>query len=240
MNYFSKCKIILANSLPITSIVSRFIKAVYYKFTREKASYSQHGEDVFIWNLLNKNLPGIPYNYVDVGGFHPTLLSNTYLMYRRKMSGAVIEPNRELVNLHKTFRPRDIQLEVACSNVNMVSKFYLQKTFPALSSFNNVNTNRKIKCQFVPVLDLDTIVTSLGYKQVHFLSIDVEGFDYEVLLGAEKTLTKTFIVCIECDTKELEDRITQYLEKRGFTLLCNFSCNLIFKNEHFIKARPSI
>ena len=233
MSYFSKIKIQIVNNFPFTSRWSRYIKAAYNAAAAEKKSYSQHGEDAFIVDLLTEALPNTTYNYIDIGAFHPVLLSNTYLLYRRKMNGVIVEPNRELLNLHKTFRPRDKQLEIACSNLNSLGEFHFQKTFPALSSLKKVNTKTKVKSQFVPILNLDTIYQSLDFSKVHFLSIDVEGFDLEVLQGAEKTLPHTFLICIECESPSMEDAIKLYLKERDFIFLKQFACNLIFKNEKF-------
>ena len=233
MSKVSNIKIQIANNFPFLSILNRFIKAAYFDFSAVKKSYSQHGEDVFIWEALNETFPGKKYNFLDVGGFHPVLLSNTYLLYRRNMDGIVIEPNRELLNLHKKFRPRDKQLEIACSNTNSLAEFHFQKTFPALSSLNKVNTKRKIKSRFVPTLNLDTICAGLEIARIYFLSIDVEGFDLEVLQGAEKTLRNTFLICIECDSAEFEKQIKDFLVERNFIFLKQFGCNLIFKNEQF-------
>ncbi len=236
MRLISRIKIAVVNIFPFTSGISRFVKAILHAAAGQKKSYSQHGEDVFIWELLNKELPGVQHKYIDVGGFHPTLISNTYLMYRKNMSGVVVEPNSELAGLHRTFRPRDIQLQVACSNVNRISKFYLQKTFPALSSLNNAETPKKIKCEYVPVFTLDAIYDSVDFTNISFLSVDVEGYDFEVLQGGEKTLRNTFLVCIECDNTEMEEKIKSFLGERGFTYLKRFECNLIFKNEKFSGA----
>lgn len=233
MNYLSKLKIQLANYFPFTSRLSRLIKATYHAISNPKNSYSQHGEDVFIWNKLREAFPGVEYNYIDIGAFHPVLLSNTYLLYRKKMKGITVEPNIELSHLHKLFRPADIQLQIACSAINGLSKFYFQQTFPALSSLNDIHTKRKVKERYVPVLNLDTICQSLGLLKVHFLSIDVEGFDFEVLEGGQNLLPNVFLICIECDTPDMEDKVRLFLNEKGFIFLKQFSCNLVFRNENF-------
>ncbi len=234
MKYFiSRLKINFVNRLPFLSSISRFYKALYYSLRSTKHSYSQHGEDKFVLETLSHYFPGVKYNYVDVGGFHPVLLSNTYLMYRKKMNGVIIEPNPELVKLHRIFRSRDIQLPFACGRENMLTKFYLQKTFPALSSLNKESGNKKIDCHYMAVLNLDTIVSGLELPEIYFLSIDVEGFDYDVLQGGAETLLGTFLLCIECNSDEEENAVCSFLSGKGFDFLKKIECNLFFKNKHF-------
>jgi FkbM family methyltransferase len=229
----SRVKISFVNKFPFLSVVSRFSRALYYSSILTRPSYSQHEEDKFVINTLDQNFAKTKYNYVDVGGFHPVSLSNTYLMYRKKMNGIVIEPNPELLRLHKIFRPRDIQLPVACAKENKLDKFYVQKTFPALSSLEKGGLNKKIKCHYVPVLNLDTILSSLELSEIYFLSIDVEGYDFDVLKGGEKTLQRTFLLCVECNSHQAENEIKFFLSGRGFVLLKSFGCNFFFKNENF-------
>jgi FkbM family methyltransferase len=49
----------------------------------------------------------------------------------------------------------------------------------------------------VPVRRLDDVLSGLGIEQVRLLKIDVEGFEVEVLRGAEATLAKEPLVCME-------------------------------------------
>ncbi len=240
MANLSRLKINIVNAFPFVSVVSRYFKAMANAAGTEKKSYSQHGEDAYVWDLLSREFPGEKCNYIDVGGFHPTLISNTYLLYRKKMTGAVVEPNPELAGLHKKFRPNDIQLEVACSNVNTISKFYFQKTFPALSSLNNGDERKKITCSYVPVFNLDTIYKSIGFDKIHFLSVDVEGFDFEVLEGGQEALNNTYLLCVESNTPEFENKIKSFLSDKGFVQLTKFACNLIFKNQQFNNSSKAI
>lgn len=236
MSFISKVKIQLAEKFPATAQASRFIKAWYAARTPVKISYAQHGEDVIVWNLLNLHFPCEKYNYIDVGAFHPSSLSNTYLFYRKNITGIVVEPNRELINLHKKFRPNDLHAEVACSNENKISPFYFQKTFPALSSLQQAEQQKNDNCKYVPVLTLDTICKSLKIDLVYFLSVDAEGLDFDVLQGAAETLKRTFLICIECNTDAEENAMKLFFENVGFVPECKIACNLIFRNEYFKQA----
>ena len=71
------------------------VEAMVYAI-RQRDSYSQHGEDKLVRQLLEKlNLKDLL--YVDIGANHPIKISNTYLLYRNGMRGIVIEPNRDFL-----------------------------------------------------------------------------------------------------------------------------------------------
>lgn len=231
--FLSNVKIKLAGQYPILARLSRFYKAFYQHLAGQKTSYAQHGEDVFIWQVLNTRFPGTTFNFLDVGGFHPMLLSNTYLLYRNNVRGVVVEPNPELILLHRIFRSKDIQLQIACGRENSLRQFFLRTTFPALSSLRRDGLQGNTRSQYVPLLNLDTIVDGLDMPRIYFLSVDVEGFDLAVIQGAEKTLQRTFLVCIEFNSAEEKEAITAIMQKHQFSFLKGFGCNLIFQNEKF-------
>lgn len=228
----------IAQKFPYLGKFKRFLTALIHTISPIKKSYAQHKEDEYIFNLLKY------YNiekaiYVDVGANHPTSISNTYLFYRIGLNGIVIEPNKELIQLHKIFRKKDIPLQVGCSNEPGIFPFYHSK-IPVLSSFDySTFKNHKIQSEknywykeYIPILKLDDIIKhiELNFNFIFLLNIDVEGLDYKVLLGAENTLTNTLFVCIEFNDEEQKKQINDFLENRNFTLMNQISCNLIFKN----------
>ena len=235
----------LVRFFPSIGIWKRSISALRDSFFPEKASYSQHGEDQFILAALsNYDLAsGI---YVDVGANHPTSISNTYLFYRKGYHGITIEPNPELSQLHQKFRPRDIILNIGCSNQPSLGCLNIGKA-PVLSHFSN---NAEIeyrdknyvshqtlgfevwKSMYVPILSLDMVIAEISCEWIYFLSIDVEGLDYEVLQGAKDTLNKVLFCCIEANDGLIEKEIDTCLTNIGFSLKKKIYCNLIYFNNN--------
>jgi FkbM family methyltransferase len=219
---------LIANLFPSLGIYKRKLAALY-DATKATRSYSQHAEDVLIHDLLSRQdrLHGI---YIDVGANHPTTISNTYYFYRKGFSGVCIEPNRELANLHRKFRDRDCILEIGVSDYPGVSKFHVSKT-PVLSSFKDIKTENLWRTEYIPVLTLDDALRELRPERVFFLSIDTEGFNWQVILGASSTLEITDLVCIEVDNEEDEARISAFLtEQKGFRRIKRIACNILFEN----------
>jgi FkbM family methyltransferase len=82
--------------------------------------------------------------------------------------------------------------------------------------------DHKIKCSFET---LDNFCHHNGIKKIDFIKIDVEGHEYEVLEGAEKSIESTKpIICIEYNeiTRTLSNYDNESFEKffrdRGYTI----------------------
>ena len=192
--------------------------------------YSQHGEDNFLKELIqgNDKAKGI---YIDVGANHPTSISNTYYLYRNGYNGLIVEPNVELANLHKRFRPKDRVFEIGIGSTPGVFEMNISKT-PVLSSFNKIDEDLIEKKVYLPILTLDNLYISIKPGKVFFLSIDTEGMNVEVLKGATITLENTLYLCIEVDNEEDEKFINNFLVlNHNFKKIKSLGCNRFYINE---------
>lgn len=217
----------IIKNFPSLGKYKRRLKAIYHHYFWNKLSYSQHKEDTFIWRYL-KSFDLSKSIYIDVGANHPTDISNTYLLYKQGLKGIIIEPNTELIRLFELYRKNDTLLAIAASDFMGVLKFYISKT-PVLSSFSKeVDFYKTV---FVPVLTVDSITKNLDFTFINLLSIDVEGFNKEVLDGSATTLEKTLLLCIEFDSDEEKNDFIEKLRNR-FDLLSIYGCNLIFENRN--------
>jgi FkbM family methyltransferase len=192
-----------------------------------KSTYSQHGEDQIIWNLLkNYNLQNSM--YVDVGANHPSDISNTYLLYRNGLRGIVIEPNEELCRLFYKYRPNDICLKIGCSDSSAVLPFHISKT-PVISSFKLKPETNSLQSVYVPVMKLDDALSAFQADFYSLVSIDVEGLNFEVLKGSVETLKKTLLLCIEFDNDEEMKKIKDFVPL-NFKEVQRIGCNILYLN----------
>ena len=87
------------------------------------------------------------------------------------------------------------------------------------------NTNDYMEYN-VPTLTLDTFVKRKKIKSIDILKVDIDGFEYEFLQGAKKTIkkNKVKVILIEVNDKKKnyikkEKKIINFLKRKNFTLL---------------------
>ena len=222
---------ILSNYFPFLGVPKRIVHAFLDMILPIK-SYSQHGEDTFIYNYLS-NINQLNGTYIDVGANHPSSISNTYYFYRNGFSGITIEPNRELARLLRFFRQKDKVFQIGIDKKPGLFELYINKA-PVLSSLKKIDNKELWKSYSVPVLRLDDVSKFTHFEKVFLLNIDTEGLNYNVIQGCDKTLEKTVLVCIEVDNKDDEMLITKFMtQKHNFRKVKKLGCNIIFVNKAF-------
>jgi FkbM family methyltransferase len=224
-----KLKIILLldKVLPFAGPIKRFIYAFWHASTPMRKSYSQFGEDTMIAGEFEGWVPEETM-YVDVGANHPTQISNSYLLYRKGYHGITIEPNAELVKLHRIFRRRDIQVNAGCGSKATLLQFYVSRT-PVLSSFSKKEVKHFSRLEYLPILTIDQLLAPFKDNRIAFLSVDTEGFDLDVLLGAKETLKRTHLVCVEANDLGERDKIQEMMSE-NFEHFATVGCNEIFRH----------
>lgn len=196
-------------------------------FRHTRKSFSQFGEDLIIESAFNiikeKNI-----TYLDIGANHPFLISNTYYFYRNGSTGTLIEPDPTLYKNLKKKRPSDniLNCGVGFGKKIETAKLYIMDN-PVLNTFSfeeakrmEQNTNYKI----VNDLDIELIPINFILEEMKFLpsfiSIDVEGLDYEILKNLDTQKYRPAIIVAETLTfepntggKKIEKIIELMLEK---------------------------
>lgn len=163
-------------------------------------SYAQNYEDVMLWRALRHVEAG---TYIDVGAASPVVDSVTLLFYEHGWSGLNIEPNPQLFTELQRERDRDINVNSAVGAAAGTARFnVLEDT--GLSTFDDeladayANHGRPREVIETPVATLDLLWQQhLGDRQVHFLKVDVEGFEAQVLSGVTWTRHRPWIVVVE-------------------------------------------
>lgn len=219
----------LVIQFPILLTLKAWLVAFADHFSGVKPTYAQAGEDKIIEELISDMDPTKAI-YVDIGANHPTRLSNSYRLYRRGWQGVVVEPNRTLLDMHRRFRPRDEHLAIGCGDKCCVLQFQ-HAISHVLSGFaeGSMKTAEIKKSELMPVLTVDQILAVYSDKEVAFISIDVEGFDFEVARGAIHTLRRTRGVVIEGSEDDRD--LMNFFTVNGFTLHSNTRHNLVFSRK---------
>lgn len=162
-------------------------------------SYSQNFEDVMLWRALGHVARGF---YIDVGANHPSEDSVTKAFYERGWSGINIEPLAKHARQLEQERPRDINLQVAVGAESGEIELFdtpvrgLATASAAVAEMHagaGLQTIRSV----VPLRRLDDICAEHAPADIHFLKIDVEGFEAQVLAGMDLHRFRPWVLLVE-------------------------------------------
>ena len=144
--------------------------------------------------------------YVDVGAHHPQRFSNTYFFYLRGWRGINIDAAPGSMKPFEAARPGDINLEIPISDSRQVLTYYAFNE-PALNSFSRevaaerdgLGTYRIVS---ETQLETRTLAEVLGEHvapgtEIDFMSVDVEGLDYQVLKSNDWSRFRPRVVLVE-------------------------------------------
>ena len=202
--------------------------------------YAQNKEDLFIKAFFPDVKQGF---YIDVGANDPVIDSVTKLFYDEGWTGINIDPiHKHIVNLKKS-RPKDINLEVGVSDKNGEQLFTEYINGDGLSTFaksmreyykqNNVLPTVKYKEYKVKMKTLDDIIEENSIKHIHFLKVDVEGYEYEVLKGYKWINPRPEVLCIE--VSHLVKDWRPFIESNGYKLVFRDGLNNYYLAEESLK-----
>ena len=180
---------------------SRISAMRYALLPPDKRFYSQRGED----QVLKKLFPQESGFYVDVGAYDPVTFSNTAHFYGIGWRGINIEPSPVNFRNFLTRRPGDVNLNVGIADRHSSLSFYRMHP-DTLSTFNQESAreysqfpnHRIVQTIDIPVVRLQDVFREHASKRdIHFLSIDTEGFEREVLEGNSWNEFRPIAILIE-------------------------------------------
>ncbi|MFY9107190.1 FkbM family methyltransferase [Aliarcobacter cryaerophilus] len=215
-------------------------------------SYAQEGEDILlkrIFEYRNINDGGF---YVDVGAHHPQRFSNTYFFYKRGWKGINIDATPGSMKLFNELRERDINLEFAVSDKQETLTYYMFNE-PALNSFDKELSLKRNLLEHYSILETKNINTITlenildkylpKNQDIDFLSIDVEGFDFQVLKSNNWEKYSPKVVLIEILSKDIESMIGSevyiYMKKLNYKYYAKSVHTHFFIKEDFFDFRFS-
>jgi hypothetical protein len=192
-------------------------------FTNRKY-YSHSKEDKFILSKF-RNKKGF---YVDVGCHHPTRLNNCHLLYKNGWRGINIDLNKISIDLFNYVRKGDANINIAVSLKKKKVVYYYDKP---LSLYNSLIKKNYLKYSSSIKSDsLNNIINNTEFrdKEIDFLSIDVEGKDFDVLKSLNFKKYNPKSICIEIWKSRDKNKIYDFLIKNKYYLAWKKRENFIF------------
>jgi len=248
----------------------RFNLALIKKLKKNEIniSFSQNFEDLIIKRLFPKYKS---FYYVDVGANSPIINSNTMLFYLNGAKGINIDAQENVVEELNLFRKKDKNiLALIHSSVDFVdfnyhkipSRSSSDKRFIKLSKIGLNKSGSEINIVRKKTITLTEILKRNNCPKVfNFLNIDVEGSEYNVLLGLNLKIYKPRLIIVETappyDLKKSlskkfrndEKHIDKYLKKFSYVKLykdvvntwyCKKSSYLSFKKKIYLPTTKII
>jgi FkbM family methyltransferase len=163
-------------------------------------SYAQNFEDVMLWRALGHVQQGL---YVDVGAQHPRIDSISRAFYERGWRGIHVEPVPAFADMLRQDRPDETVLQVALGaaegflELNVFPDTGLSTAIPGYAERHRLERGYATERITVPMLTLESALAALAGKDVHWLKIDVEGFEEQVLRGWDSTRLRPWVLVIE-------------------------------------------
>lgn len=207
-------------------------------------SFSQDGEDIVLKSFYERYSKDYQGFYVDIGAHHPFRFSNTYLFYRQGWRGINVDATPGSMRLFNKYRKRDINIEAGIGLQNEELTFFCFND-PALNTFdkkqaksweNHIHNYKIIKEIPVKVLTLKGLLDTYLQPKVpiDFFSIDVEGFDLNVLHSNDWEKYKPkFILTESYGEDNLLNDISNLLTQKGYRLVARVHRTVIFSIESF-------
>ncbi len=203
--------------------------------------YSQFAEDVSIIRHFPKRYKGV---FVDVGCFHPVKYNNTYRLYKKGWRGVNIDIDEIKIAGFKIRRPKDVNIACAVSDrpgeLNYWSNGFYSLTITLDEAFAAGKPGYIAK-----KVQADTLNNILGrtkYRdsRIDFLTIDVEGHDYQVLQSFDLEKYAPRLIAVETHQVTLEavmqEAVYQYLTGAGYSMVNWVGLTLLFKRNESEQA----
>lgn len=192
-----------------------------------RRTYSQEGEDMILQRIFGQRREGF---YIDVGAHHPFRYSNTYVFYKKGWRGINIDGAPGSIAEFQRYRSGDINIEAIVSNASEPLDFYV---FDDQAYNTSSKTQVEHALQQGAKLIAQHRLESLSLKkildkhlpnstQIDFMSVDVEGFDLEVLQSNDWKRYRPKFLLVECMNEALllnkDDATCSYLAGQGYAL----------------------
>lgn len=188
-----------------------------------KASKSETGQDFFALYANNFKRYG---TFLEFGAFDGVNFSNSFLLEKQfEWVGLLIEPvpnNFKKINF-------DRKCQILNAAVTPYKSSFVKILEPPASNLSYITNSRNIfkRVHKVPAFTLEEILDKYFYDcNLDFLSIDIEGNDFEILKSVDLKKRNIQCVSVEHNNRDDSQEIVSYMKANGYqTVWRKFSKN---------------
>ncbi len=162
-------------------------------------SYAQNFEDVMLWRALHHVGAGF---YIDIGAQDPLTDSVSHVFYQYGWRGIHVEPSQEYAAALRAARPDELVIEAGIGTAGENTIFFeipgtgLSTTDSGLAD-RYASEGRAVHKRVVTCRSLASILDEAGGREVHWLKIDVEGSEADVIKSWQPSAVRPWIVIVE-------------------------------------------
>lgn len=193
-------------------------------------SYTLEFEDLILYQALHGIENGF---YVDIGANDPVEASVTKAFYEKGWSGINIEPLKDKFEALCLDRSRDINLNIGIADKSGQLEFYVNGGLSTCDkkTIERMGDKGGIAKTVLEVLPLSDVLEKHlpPNQEIHFLKIDIEGFEEAALKGMDFSKNRPYTICLESCVPETHiacHKNWEYLLLNNkYELLYAHSCN---------------
>ena len=164
-----------------------------------KISYAQNFEDVMLWRALGHVQQG---TYVDIGAQDPLVDSVSLMFHEAGWKGIHVEPTAPYAQALREQRPHDVVIQAAVgAGTGMQTLFEIPNTgistlIPEIAAGHR-ERGFEVCEGTTSVMPLSSVLETAGDASVHWMKIDVEGFESQVLSSWGDCAVRPWVVVVE-------------------------------------------
>jgi FkbM family methyltransferase len=160
--------------------------------------------------------------FIEVGGHDGVTQSNTKLLEEfYGWKGLLVEASPSMIETCRLNRPRSIVENYALVSNDGIKSVIGDFNGSLMSSINGVRLNTSNLLR-VPACTITYLLKKHSLTNVDFFSLDVEGYELQVLKGLDFNYCRPKVFLIEIYKKDFKN-IVMFLDDKGYTLVSNFS-----------------
>ena len=224
-----KAKYLYKKKLNIFKLIYFFAQFLKNRIKSRRPN-SHWGVDLILNDVFKNKKNGF---YIDIGCHHPMINNHTYLFYKKNWTGINIDLDFNSIDMFNFFRPKDINIQCALSNIEDETEFFFYHNRAAKNTISKEFGHDAVTVKKIKTNTLNNIINDekLNNQIIDFVSIDVEGNELNVLKGFDLKKFKPKIILLEYiqpNVKEffqkdinsiINSEIYQYMIKYNYKLI---------------------